>query len=81
MTLRFFVRRGRISAHPLRGQTGGLYPQARAFVFEIQNFVKEGKSVEREKPPPGGAQKEIGPRGKAILKELDRRLVGPILTF
>ena len=26
MTLRFFVRRGRISAHPLCGQTGGLYP-------------------------------------------------------
>jgi hypothetical protein len=50
MAFRENMRRGRVSAHPPQGQTGGLYPQARAFVFEIQNFVKESKSVEAEKP-------------------------------
>jgi hypothetical protein len=56
-TLMKNMRRERVSLDPPKGQTGPLYPQARAFVLEIPIFVNESKSSEHEKPPPGGAQR------------------------
>ena len=51
MTLRKNMRRGRVSAHPLSGQTGGLYPQKEAFVLRIQIFVNQSPPPEHEKSP------------------------------
>lgn len=63
MTFRFFVRRGRVSAHPPKGQTGLLYPQPRPFVLRIQIFVAISHadvSAKRNRPPRKGDPKRTG---------------------
>ncbi|MEY4290513.1 MAG: hypothetical protein RL130_455, partial [Actinomycetota bacterium] len=50
MTFRIFVRRARVSAHPLGGQTGPLYPQIPSLVCQFPEFVNESKADIRENP-------------------------------
>jgi hypothetical protein len=56
-TLMKNMRRERVALDPPWGQTGPLYPQAGAFVLEIQIFVNERRDFVHEKPPPGGAKR------------------------
>ena len=63
MTFRKNMRRGRVSPHPPRGQTGPLYPQPGPFVSTIAIFVTfphADVSVKRNRPPSEGDPKRTG---------------------
>jgi hypothetical protein len=59
-TLMKNMRRERVSLDPLVGQTGPLYPQARAFVLEIPIFVYGTPPHAHEKLPLGNEKSPGG---------------------